>query len=158
MACEDKVQNRNPHLVFGKLAIQYGLATKDTVRRAMEKQRALALEGVRKPLGEVLVEMGVISPSQMKALLRLQHFLQLREQEKPLLAHAVTKGFLLPRDEKRALARQMELFKREKKHYPIEQILLEENLLDAGGIQAIKDSFAGERNRQPPAQPVPEPV
>uniref|UniRef100_A0A832A0Y7 DUF342 domain-containing protein n=1 Tax=Desulfacinum infernum TaxID=35837 RepID=A0A832A0Y7_9BACT len=158
MAFEDKAQNRNPHLVFGKLAIQYGLATKDTVRRALEKQRALALEGVRKPLGGVLVEMGVISPSQMKALLRLQHFLQRRDREKPLLAFAVTKGFLLPRDEKRALSRQTELFKREKKHYPIEQILLEENILDHAGIQALKDSFAGETHRQVAAQPVPEPV
>lgn len=158
MAFEDKAQNRNPHLVFGKLAIQYGLATKDTVRRALERQRALALEGVRKPLGEVLVEMGVMSPSQMKALLRLQHFLQRRDREKPLLAHAVTKGFLLPRDEKRALARQMELFKLEKKYYPIEHILLEENLLDSAGIQALKDSFAGETSGPPAAQPVPEPA
>ncbi|MEJ5363680.1 MAG: flagellar assembly protein A [Desulfosoma sp.] len=158
MANEDLAQNRNPNLVFGKLAIQYGLATKDTVRQALERQRALAHEGIRKPLGEVLVEMRVISPHQMKALLRLQHFLLRRDREKPLLAHAVTKGFLLPRDEKRALARQMELFKLEKKFYPIEQVLLEEKLLDPSGIQALKDSFTGQTNRQEAAQPVPEPV
>lgn len=157
MASEEKAQS-NPHLLFGKLVVKYGLATTETVRQALENQRALARAGQGKPLGAVLVDMGVISAAQLKALLRLQHFLQQRDREKPLLAYAVTKGFLLPRDEKRALARQRELFKREKKHYPIEQILLEENLLDPSGIQALKDSFTAETGPHSGPQSVREPV
>lgn len=143
MVSEEKAQPGNPNLLFGRLVIQYGLATEETVRQALENQRDLARTGEKKPLGEVLVDMGALTPSQMKALLRLQNFLLHRDREKPLLAHAVTKGFLLPRDEKRAVTRQMELFKRERKYYPIEQILLEENILDPDGVQALKDSFTG---------------
>ncbi len=155
MASEGKAQSGNPSLLLGKLAIHYGFATEETVRKALQTQRALAQEGKKKPLGEVLVDMGVLNPSQMKALLRLQNFLQRREREKPLLSHGVTKGFFLPRDEKRVLARQMELFKREKKYYPIEQVLLEEGILDLSGIQALKDSFMGATTPQVEAGPAP---
>ncbi|MGQ9794928.1 flagellar assembly protein A [Desulfosoma sp.] len=142
MALENKDFKTNAHFVFGKLVIRYGLATKEIVQKALKTQEALAAAGEKKHLGEILVDMGVITPSQMKALLKLQRFIKLREQERPLLHYAVTKGLLLPRDEKRALARQMELFKRERKYYAIEQILYEENILDHSAIEALKDAFA----------------
>lgn len=158
MASEGKAQSGNSPLLIGKLAIHYGFATEETVRQAIQTQRALAQEGKKKPLGEVLVDMGVLSPSQMKALIKLQNFLQHRDREKPLLSHGVTKGFFLPRDEKRALARQMELFKREKKYYPIEEVLLEEAILDLSGIQALKNSFMGAATPQVEPEPVSEPA
>lgn len=162
MAQEERSPKTNPQLVFGKLVVKYGFATTEVVRQALESQKAQALIGKKKPLGEILVEMGAISPSQMKAVLRLQKFFLNREQEKPLLEYAVTKGYLLPRDEKRVLARQTELFKLEKKVYPIEQILYEENILDDSAIQALKDAFSEERTPQPEhkrpvcAQPEPQ--
>ncbi len=142
MAVEEKAQKAKAQHVFGKLVIRYGLASKETVQKALETQKKLASAGEKKLLGEILVEMGVISPVQMRALLKLQRFYQLREQEKPLLAHAVSKGFVLPRDEKRVLSRQMELFKLERRYYSIEHILYEENILDLSAIQALKESFA----------------
>ncbi|ROQ93273.1 DUF342 domain-containing protein [Desulfosoma caldarium] len=152
MAPEDKASPTKAQLVFGKLVIRYGLATKETVQKALKTQQALASAGEKKLLGEILVDMGVITPTQMKALLKLQRFFKLREQEKPLLHYAVTKGFLLPQEEKRALGRQMELFKRDRKFYSIEQVLYEENILDHGAIQALKDAFAA--STAPPAEAV----
>ncbi len=65
-------------LLLGRLVLDKGLAEPETVRTALERQAALAREGINKRLGELLVEDGKLTDDKVEMLLRRhrQHILK----------------------------------------------------------------------------------
>ncbi|SMC16382.1 hypothetical protein SAMN02746041_00057 [Desulfacinum hydrothermale DSM 13146] len=143
MPLYEKIGDRDQALLLGKLAIKYGLASPEQVREALGRQKRLAAEGTRRPLGDILMEMGVLTPSQCQALIQIQQFLAFRQKERPFLDYAVSKGYLLPKDEKLALKKQMERFRKERRVLPIGQILVQEEILDPSALAQLEQEFLG---------------
>jgi len=69
---DERLRLPRREVLFGAIAVKFGLATKEQINRALRKQAQLRAQGKEVPLGKILVEEGVLTLSQVKTLLSYQ--------------------------------------------------------------------------------------
>jgi hypothetical protein len=119
----------DPYLMLGKLALKYGLITKDQLVQALRLHEEARKKGEPILMGALLIREGMINQSQLDCLLAVQMLMEERQQDVRFGIIAVKNGFVTQEAVDQALAEQQKRFKDKKEIHLIGDILVESGLI-----------------------------
>lgn len=130
-------RSKSEYDMLAKLALKYGLATKDQIAAAFGVVRREEAQGSEAPLGEVLLEMGIVTEKQLQRLRHIKNFLLARKEDRKLAKVLLEEGLSSSQQIEEALKEQEDVFRKSLQILPLPEILTRMGVIDTEQIETI---------------------